>query len=216
MNCTEARNELVDLVIGTLAEERRQRLETHLLACPCCRAERDSLQEATALLRAAPAPAVQVDVTALYREAARREQKRLRRWRRAALAFGGALAALLTLTIGLNLEVRLERHQLVLRWSAPPPRDEPAARTDAKSAPSREQPVAAEEVECRLRTLDQLIQELAGNVQSLELEQKQELDRLRAGLQELRQQAVLHQEMTGKDVDALYVDRFLDKKRSER
>src|SRR3954470_1927991 len=120
MNCTEARTALIDLVGGTLPENRRQHLETHLLACPCCRAERDTLQEATALLRAAPAPAVQVDVTALYREAARREQKRLRRWRRAALAVGGVLAALLALTVGLNLDVRLERHQLVLRWGAPP------------------------------------------------------------------------------------------------
>ncbi|MBI1915998.1 MAG: hypothetical protein HYS12_14870 [Planctomycetes bacterium] len=215
MNCTEARNDLIDLVVGTLPAERRQHLETHLLACPCCRAERDSLQEATALLQAAPAPAVQIDVAALYREAARREQKRLRRWRRTALACGTALAALLALTIGLNLEVRLERHQFVLRWGAPPPPDEPAAPTEVRVPPPREQPVTAEEMERRLGRLHELVQGLAASVQSLELEQRQELGRLRAGLQALRQQAVLHQEMTGKDVDALYVDRFLDKKRSE-
>lgn len=215
MNCTEARNDLVDLIGGTLPEERRQHLETHLLACAGCRAERDSLQEAIALLRAAPAPAVQVDVAALYREAARREQKRLRRWRRAALLCGAALAALLVLTLGLNLEVRLERHQLVLRWGAPP-LDEPVAPTEARIPPPGEQSVPTEELERRLGRLNELVQELAASVQSLELAQGQELARLRAGLNELRQQAVLQWEATGKDVDALYGDRFLDKKRSER
>jgi hypothetical protein len=213
MNCTEARNDLVELIGGTLLEERRQCLETHLLACPDCRAERDSLQEAIALLRAAPAPAMQVDLAALYRKAARREQKRLRRWRRAALAFGAALAALLLLTIGLNLEIRLERHQFVLRWGAPSRPNEPA---DTRLPLPREQPISAAEMDRRLGRLQELVQELAASVQSLELEQGQELTRLRAELQELRQQAVLQWEATGKDVDALYVDRFLDKKRSER
>jgi hypothetical protein len=213
MNCTEARNELIELLGSTLPEERRQQLETHLIACSSCRAERASLQEARALLEAAPAPAVQVDLTALFREAARREQKRLRRWRGAALACGGGLAALLALTLGLNLEVRLERHQLVLRWGPAP--DEPSVRTEVLVTPQRERPSAAE-LEQRLHTLDRLVQELAGNVQSLEVEQGQELARLRAGLEELRQQVILQREMASRDVDALYVDRFLDKKRSER
>ena len=213
MNCTEAHNELLELIGGTLPEERRQHLESHLLACSSCRAERAVLQEATSLLRAVPTPTVQVDVTSLYREAARREQRRLRRWRRVALACGAGLAALLLLTIGLNFEVRLERHQFVLRWGTPPPSDEPAIQNGAVGVSPREHPVAGDEMQRRLQVLDQLVQELAGNVQALEVKQAQELERLRTGLQELKQQAVLHQEMTGKDVDALYVDRFPDKKK---
>jgi len=215
MNCTEAQNDLPELIGGTLPEERRSPLESHLLACPHCRAERALLQQASLLLRAAPPPEVRVDMATLYREAARREQLRLRRWRRAAVAAGAALAALLVLTIGLNLELRLEHHQFVLRWGAPPPPDTPPARPEVHVAPPRERP-AADDAERRVRVLEGLVEGLAVDVQSLELAQWQELTRLRAEFRELQQQAVLHRETTGKDVDALYAERFLKQKASER
>ena len=34
MNCTEARNDLVDLVVGALSEERRQHSEAPMPTCP--------------------------------------------------------------------------------------------------------------------------------------------------------------------------------------
>ncbi len=215
MNCTEAHNDLPELIGGTLPEDRRKPLESHLLICPHCRAERESLQQACLLLRAAPPPEVRVDMATLYREAARREQRRLRRWRRAALAAGAALAALLAVTIGLNLEVRLEHHQFVLRWGAPPPPEQPPVQPEVPGTPPRERSVA-DDAERRVRVLEGLVEGLAVDVQSLELAQWQELTRLRAELKELQQQTVLHRETTGKDVDALYAERFLKQKASER
>jgi anti-sigma factor RsiW len=213
MNCTEAQNDLPELIGGTLPEARRQPLESHLVACPHCRGERDALQQASRLLQAAPPPEVRVDLATLYREAARREQRRLRRWRRAALAAGAGLAALVALTIGLNLEVRLEHHQLVLRWGNPPPQDQSPVRQEVPVASPHERRAA--EAERRLRVLEGLVEGLAVDVQSLELAQGQALARLRAELKELRQQAVLHRETMDNDLEALYAERFLKQKASE-
>ena len=212
MNCTEAQNDLPELIGGTLPEVRRQPLEAHLVACPHCRGERDALQQASRLLQAAPPPEVRMDLAALYREAARREQRRLRRWRRAALVAGAGLAALVALTIGLNLEVRLEHHQLVLRWGVPP-QNQSTVRQEVPVGEPRERDAA--EAERRLRVLEGLVEGLAVDVQSLELAQWQELARLRAELKELRQQAVLHREKLDNDLEALYAERFLKQKASE-
>src|SRR5262249_60281157 len=88
---------------------------------------------------------VRVDRAPLSREAARREQQRLRRWRRAALVAGAGLAALLALTIGLNLEVRVEHHQLVLRWGAPPPQDQSLVRQEVPVTSPHERLVGGRE-----------------------------------------------------------------------
>ena len=88
-------------------------MERHLAGCAGCRREWAGLREVSRLLRATSAPEPRVDVEALYREAARRERRRLRRWHRLAVV-ACAAAALLLLAFGLKLEVCLERHQVVL------------------------------------------------------------------------------------------------------
>src|SRR5262249_60833691 len=79
-------------------------------------------------LAAAPVPSVQLDVSQLLQTAAARRIRQARHWRRVAIAVAAVAAALLVV-VGLRLEVRLEAHQLVLRWGDAPPTPLPEART---------------------------------------------------------------------------------------
>ena len=56
-----------------------------------------------------------VDLPHLYRAASRARARQLRRWRSAAVVLGAA-AAVLLLIVGMRLEVRVEAHQVTLRW----------------------------------------------------------------------------------------------------
>jgi hypothetical protein len=197
MNCTEAMNDLPELACGTLDGDRKKQLETHLEACGRCRAEYDTLRQVSLLLRAAPGPEIQVNVEAVYREATRRDRLRLRRCRRLAVA-ACAVAALLLLALALNLEVRLERRQLILHWGTP---EEVPIGVVAPAPLPRDQPAADEQ---RWRSLNGLVQLLAADVQALDLRQEQEIARLRNELERLRQQSVLHWEAAERDAADLY------------
>jgi hypothetical protein len=209
MRCTEARTDLPAFACGHLPPEASRRLEEHLAACPTCRRDADELRRVSRLLRADPAPAVEVDLAGLYREAAQRDALRLRRWRRLALAACAALAAGLLVAVCLNLEVRLEKHQVVLRWGEPPAADEPT--------PPAPQTIIVQnglgpEDQRRLRALQELVETLAVDAETRDLERQQELDRLRASLAELRRQAVLHWEEAEQDVSALLAHQSRKKK----
>ena len=210
MNCTEAHDDLPELACGALAGERRQRLEQHLIGCAGCRRELAALREVSRLLRAAPAPEARVDVEALYREAALRERRRLRRWRRLAVA-ACAVAALLLLIFGLKLEVCVGGNQVVLRWGPPP--EETLVVVPAPRL--REDPRLAEH-ERRLRALNELVVQLAGDVQTLDLRQQTDLTQLRAAVERLREQSALHWAAAERDVQALYDERFPQPKKEER
>ena len=209
MNCTEAHDDLPELACGALAGERRQQLEQHLAGCACCRRELEGLREVSRLLRATPAPEARVDVEALYREAARRERLRLRRWRRLAIA-ACAVAALLLLLFGLKLEVRLGGNQLVLRWGQPAEESPVVA-----PAPRSREDERLAEYERRQRALKELVVQLAGDVQSFDLRQQTELGQLRATVERLRQQSALHWAAAERDVEALYAQRFPQPKKEE-
>lgn len=198
MNCTEAMNDLPELACGILDGERKQSLETHLAACGRCCAEYTALRQVSRLLRTTTAPAVRVDVEALYREAARRDRRCLRRWRRLA-GVAAIAAALLLILFGLKLEVYLEHHQVVVRWGTPPPRE------IILPAPAPVPPVAVRPPvdEQRLRALNDLLLLLAADVQALDLRQQQELARLRTVVERLQQQSTLHWEAAERDVEAL-------------
>lgn len=210
MNCTEVRDDLPDLACGTLADDRKRQVERHLEGCAGCRRELAGLREVSRLLRATPAPQAQVDVEALYREAIRRERRRLRRWRRLAVV-ACAAAALLLLAFGLKLELCFESHQVVLRWGPPP---EERAITAPAPRPREDERIAAHEQ--RLRALNELVMQLTGDVQTLDLRQQTELAQLRARVERLRQQSALQWEAAERDVAALYAERFPPVKKEER
>jgi anti-sigma factor RsiW len=119
MNCSDVRTRLTSWLHDEVNADDRARLEQHLTACPACRREAESLRHAFSLLDRVPVPAVAVDLPRLYREAAEYDRRRARRWRRTALVLVGVAAGLL-LVLGLRLEVRVEAHQVTLRWGTPP------------------------------------------------------------------------------------------------
>src|SRR5580704_683973 len=113
MNCTDARSLLPGLLYGDLSAGMAAPLREHVAHCPACRQHLAELDAQRRALDDVPTPDVQIDLAQLYRDAADRQARRLRRWRRTALALG-AVAAVLLLIFGLRLEVRVEAHQVVL------------------------------------------------------------------------------------------------------
>jgi hypothetical protein len=185
MTCSDVRASLPELLYGRLGPAAAAGAEQHLAGCAACRAEWQTLRHVCRLLDLPAAPAVQVDLPALYRRAAEGQAVRARRWRWTALAAGGLAAALAVVAFGLRLEVRLEAHQVVLRWGTPPPAaspPQPAAGPDLVA-----QPVSVSEAELRLPR--DLIHALADDVDARDQRQQQALVRMQERLQEIQRQA---------------------------
>jgi hypothetical protein len=183
MTCTEVRTRLPALLYGDLRPDEAEAVRKHVAGCPECRQEQADLERVRRLLDQAPAPpAARVDLPRLLADAAARRARRYRHWRRAAALV--AAAAVILLGVLLKLEVRLEAHQVVLRWGpapeAPPPWPVPPA--PEKSAP-------AEVTAADLRLVRELIHALAADVAYRDRQQQQALLRLAARLDGLDQQA---------------------------
>src|SRR5262245_7783395 len=198
MNCSQARDRLPGLLYGDLPAAEAAAVEDHLAGCPACRNEHAALRGVRRALDALPAPPVEVDLPRLYRAEADRRARQLRRWRRAAVALAGA-AAVLLLVVGLRLELRVEAHQLVVRWGTPPPAPPPVARAEAR--PDR----ATQE---QVQLLGELVHALAGDLEARDQRQRGELRRLQAQLERLRWQSEQRWAATEDNVSALYTAHF--------
>jgi hypothetical protein len=220
MNCPQARDRLPELLYGGLAPGDAAAVESHLAGCADCRRERDALKHVREALDAVPPASAEVDLPRLYRAAAQVQERRSRRWRRAALACG-ALAAALALAVALpGVEVRCEAHQLTLRWGSPPaaPRpDPPPAPEPPAPEPPRVQLVSttAPDVEERLRLLSDLVQLLSADADSRDARRRRELDALRVQLNDLREQSRRWRLSTERDVAALYAVQFPEGKKGK-
>ena len=127
MNCPEVRAALPEFVYGGSTPEMRAEVQHHLAGCPECRHEDAALRQVRQLLAAAPAPEVRVDASTVYRQAAERQGRRLRRWRRVAVA-ACAAAVLIGAVMGLSrLEIHVGASEMVVRWGAPPAAPAPCA-----------------------------------------------------------------------------------------
>jgi anti-sigma factor RsiW len=208
-NCAQTREALAGLLYGELSPAEIEAVHQHLADCPPCRAEQAALRQVQAALNAAPVPEVAVDLPRLYHEAARRAERRLRRWRRVAV---GALAAaaVLIVVFGLGLEVRLEQHQVVLRWGTPPRVEPPPPKTPAEQPPV--QPAAQSE----LQLIKDLIHLLAADVQTQEQQHQEGLRRLQRQLELLRVQLEQRSAATERDVSALYTAQFGPRDKGEK
>jgi Putative zinc-finger len=204
MNCSDVRDNLPAFLYGDLPAADREMLDKHLTACPACRGELAALQQVRRLLAAVPAPTVTVDLVRLYGEAAQRQASRARRWRRVAVAVGVAAAALVVFALLPALEVRVDAHQIVVRWGAPPAVEMPPMLVQAPTPsppPAETRPAPA--VEEQVQLLSQLIQALATDVQDRDRQQQQELARLQERLQYVQQQTLQQWTATKTQVDAL-------------
>jgi hypothetical protein len=211
-NCAQTRDALTDLLYGELPPAEAQAVQQHLAGCAPCRAEYAALRQVRAALDATPAPAprAEVDLPRLYREAARRQARRLRRWRRLAVA-GVAVAAGLLVALALRLEVRLGQHQIVLRWGAPPQVEQLRA---APKPPETDRSVAERTAEMQL--VKDLIHLLADDVKARDGQQKEAMLALRERVEALRVLVDERYAATERDVSALYTAQFGPREKGDR
>ena len=214
MNCSLVRALLPLSLTDDLKPEEAASVDEHLTTCPACRGERAELEKVRAALSAVPVPAVQVDLPGIYRQAAERQARRARRWRRAALACCGVAAALLVV-IGLRLEVRVGANELTFRWGAQPP-DNPQPQPKQHPGPpaqvkDRPAPPVVPNTEERLRLMNELIHALTNDIEARDVHQQQRLARLQERLDRLSDQASRWRLETERDVAALYTAQFVKK-----
>jgi anti-sigma factor RsiW len=177
MNCTHVREKLPELLYGDLPQTAAAELENHLVHCPACRSALSALGHLRRTLDTLPAPSLAVDLPRLYDRAARRREKQLRRWRRAAVVLA-AVAAGLVVALGLRLEVRCEAHQLVVRWGTP---DQVAVPPPAPQAPREVAPQATPVVTVtaeEMQLIRELVHALASDVELRDRRQREQLTRL--------------------------------------
>jgi hypothetical protein len=208
MKCSLAREELPALLYGDLAPEPRDRLQAHLAACTACLQELATLEGVRGMLDGVLVPPMQVDVARLYREAARRQAQRLRTWRRAACAFGAAAAAVLLLALGLNLDIHLESHQVVVRWGAPAPlaKEEPTpapGNPPARDIVQVETPSAADTA-AEVRTLSELVQLLVKDIEARDERVQLDVTQLRAIVRELQRKTAEQWAAAQRDIAGMY------------
>jgi hypothetical protein len=212
MNCAQARKLLSGVLYGDLDTAQAAAVETHRAGCPVCRKEYASLEHLRRSLDAVAAPRVApVDMLRLYADAARLQKRQFHRWRSAALALLGAAAALLAV-IGLKLELRVEAHQLVVRWGAPaetqPEREPPPPEAIVKHDPVPAPVVDAEE----WQTMKDLIRALAADVTTTNSVRRQDLELLTIRLDTLQ----MRSQQRDRLVAALYTAQFVPRDKGEK
>jgi hypothetical protein len=216
MNCADAQARLPGLLYGDLAEAEADAVRRHVAGCPSCQCEQAALAQVRRLLDAVPAPPGAIDLPRLYREAAGEQALRWRRWRRLAVVSLAAAAAVTAVVFLSRLEIRMDAHQVVLRWGAVPAAPEvpqPPVPRPEQPLTSPALPESSGEVEQQLRLLTALVQTLSEDADLRDGRQQQEIARLRAEMQVLRQQLGEQRLVTERDVAALYAAQFPDKQK---
>jgi hypothetical protein len=193
MQCSDIRAALPGLVYGDLKPAETQAVTDHVVGCPACRAELAELQQLSGLLHKLQVPRVQVDVPGIFRESQLRQERQVRRWRRAAVALTGVAAAVVAVML-LKLEIRVDGRQLVVRWGDAPQAVVPTvvevAPAPRKSPP--EGPAASAKPEVTrtdLRLLRELIHALAADVNGRDRQQQETLAQLQGQVDRLEREA---------------------------
>jgi hypothetical protein len=211
MNCKQAHDQLPALLYGDLRSEEKAPLEKHLAECLACRQEYAALCDVRRLLDRVPAPEYTVDLLNLYAQAEEHHVRGLRFWRRIAVACCSVAAVLAAISLMWRMEIRLEHHELVVRWGAPPAGGQAATDTlpQAPKALSRE-------TEEQLRLLSELIHTLADTAEARDFRQRQELARLRVEFADFQRRIVQWIQDTERDVGALYTAHLISAKKGEK
>jgi len=228
MNCSEIRHRLTDLIYDHLSTDEARQVQAHLSVCDECRGQAAALRQVRSALDVLPVPLVHVDVARLHRETAARQERRLRRWRRLALAACAAAALIGFIAVSSHWELRLEANQMVLRWGPAPP---PSALPHPAPAPPTPLPVpqiqevappSNPEVEDRLRRLSALVQNLVALVQNLvedakqrDGQQKEVIAALQGQIHDLSQYLAQTRQATDRDMAAVYTVLFPEKTKGQ-
>jgi hypothetical protein len=210
MTCNEIHSLLPTHVYGDLPADEAGIVDRHLRECAACRAEVAALNCVRSALDASPIPKIRVDVPALFATAA---ERRVRRWRRLAVA-GLAVAAALLLVFALRLQVTASEGQITIAWGNHPasgvalaPRRNEVVENHGTLTRSR-----APDIENRLQLLQDLTRALATDIESRDRQRGVEIDAVRARLDAVQQFAARQWANAERTMNALYVAQF---KRSE-
>ena len=213
MNCADVRDGLPAFLYGDLVAEARVPIQEHLTTCDACRRELAALRQLRQVLNRIPVPKVDVDLPLLYHQAAAQQERRMRRWRRLAGGLVALAAGLGFIAFGLHLELRLEAHQVVLRWGTPPPSPEPVSRaTGAQAALASARPVSSPTEE-QLQLLGDLVRALAEDVALRDQRQQQQLASVQLRLQEWQRLTAQRWRAAEQDLAALYAAHLLVSKK---
>jgi hypothetical protein len=160
-------------------------------------------------------PAVSVDVSRVFQQAAAMQQRRARRWRRATVAVF-ALAAALLLVVLLRLELRFDVHQLVIRWGKVP-KEEPLVQqqTPEPKVIVHREIVANPELEEQLRVLRDMVHALAGSQEARDAQLRQVMGLMQARFESLQLQDSRRWSENDRNFATLYKAVFFPVKRGE-
>jgi len=220
MNCAEVRECFPELLYEEASSDQAARLNEHLHQCSACQGEFSVLQDLRRMLDVAPTPKVAINFSQLYRQAVDQRERRVRRWRRAALALVATAAGLLVV-LGLRLEVRLEANQLAVRWGSPPQISEATSGDRGRPAPDptpiipQSSLATAEDVQLLRKliyALEGYVENVAADVQSRDRRQQEALALIQNRLAQLRARTEQDRVQTKVDFDALYFLNSLQKK----
>jgi hypothetical protein len=176
MNCTEVKDQLVDLLYDELPAQEQQAIQNHLAGCFSCREDWKNLHAGHSVLNRLPKDdrAPRMEVARLYQIAERRSDRSRRCWQAGAVATG-LVAALLLVVAGAQL--RFERYptHFVIAWDHHP---QPAPAEPKIADPW---PTLGAQHE-RLQETDQLLKLMAREVLAVESRQSTDLARLQQRL----------------------------------
>jgi hypothetical protein len=201
MNCQQVHELLPLHAYGDLSGEEKSGVEAHLAECPGCRNELTAFATIRAQLDATQVAMTGVDLAHVYRAESVRFRRRARRWRLAA----AAAAVAVVIVFAIRLDVRIDRRQMTIRWGAW--ESLPIAETAARSVIQPE-PAIPTQFDERLKTMSELIQALAANVDASDRERQEQVATLKRELAIMQQRSQERLSETERDVSALYAAHF--------
>lgn len=202
MNCHSLQDRLALFVSGDLDSAEASSIRQHCASCENCRTAVAALERIRNLLDTARTPPTSIAFPQIYAAAARRQETRLRRWRRASLALAGMAAALM-LIVGLKMQIRVQANEFVMTWNGGPPAPvTPEKAPDATPIPQAEgvKEVTPEQFE-RMR---ELVYALAANIDNMDRNQKQATVQFAKQLEALHYGDTHRWQAMQRDVAALY------------
>jgi hypothetical protein len=148
----------------------------------------------------------------LYAEVHATAERRLRRWKWAASFIVAAAAGLAFLVLATRTELRVEGHQLVLRWGTPPSiaEESPQLRPEAPAVALEQADQRSDRsVEDQIRVLSKIVHTMARDSSSRGDDFERDLEALQRRLIDLQRQIDRRFFDTEKDLRTLYKWQFV-------
>lgn len=203
MNCEQTKERIALLVYGDLDQQDADSVQQHLDECEACQHERASIISLRTLLDAAPQPVAQTDIDlAAMTTAAHPISPTRGKWHRRVLVVAAAL--LLVGVVLWRAEIRIDQHQLTVRWGMPTPEVPKPQMQPVAKAPA----VTNHDADERIQLLNELVHALATEVNTSS--QRREADNIefQRRLAKLEEDARTYRAGAERTFAALYTAQF--------